>query len=88
MSEVIVQKDPETLPDLLNFMCDFHEMPKSMQTDACVSKTRPTVWWQCVKMTGTVNLRLHEIACQLISMLASSASIERVIPILESFKTS
>ena len=76
--EVMAQEDPETLPNLLNFMCDCLEMPKSMLTDACVSKTRPTVWWQCVKKTGTVNLRLGEIACQLGSMPASSASTEMV----------
>ena len=60
-------------------MCDCLEMPKSTLTDACVSKTRPTVWWQCVKKTGTVSLRLCDIACQLMSMPASSASIERVL---------
>jgi len=76
--ELLLDRNPDLVPDLLSFMSDNSSLPLAMLHKSTINKIKPSVWWLCVDRCGAINTGLCKIACQLMSMPASSAAIERV----------
>ena len=53
-------------------------LPRVLLHESATTKTKPTVWWSCVRRSGTVCSDMCTMGHNRMSYPASSAAIERV----------
>ena len=76
--EKLLERSPDAVPDLLDFMTDSLALPKALVHESVITKTKPKAWWSTVERSNTVNKTICKLAMNLLSMSLSSAFIERV----------
>ena len=74
--EYIITKDSSFVAMLINYQTDAAPFPPSFFLDASTS-VNPTTWWKAVEKCGVPH-NFVELALQLLSAPAASASTERI----------
>ena len=73
--DLLLQTNPDMLPDLLSFMTDSLEIPNTLLHASVITRTRPTVWWLSLSKSFPVSKDLCSLAQKILKMPYSSASI-------------
>jgi hypothetical protein len=66
------------LKHVLIFMSDSLSLPRALLHESATTKTKPTVWWWCVRRSDTVSSDMCTIGQNLMSCPASSAASQRI----------
>lgn len=69
--ELLLDDNPELMPELLYFMSDTLPLLRALLHEAAIAKIKPAVWWLWVERSGTVSQALCNIAHKLLLMPAS-----------------
>ena len=53
--EKLLERSPDAVPDLLDFMIYSVDLHKALVHEPVITKTKPKVWWSSVERSNTVN---------------------------------
>ena len=75
--KMLLDLNSDLVPDLLKFMSESTPIPNVLGQESTINSVILNVWWQCMERQDTIHRDLCTLALKLLSVPASSATIER-----------